>query len=193
MIKTFSNKELDEMIKNVHGRVYRHIFYKSEFDKELAEDICHRAYEKMIIRIREGKYEEQDKFEAWAMIIAKNLLTDHFRKAQRFQDISKGPIDFDTFAEYHEKAQHHAWDVNSIDEVDTGDRITKILRDQIKKLKPEQALILDLVFFKGYPYKQIAEEYNMSINTALGRMRYALINLRKLNDEHPELKELVLK
>lgn len=191
MENNITSEQLGQMLTKAHGKVFKHILYKTYHDKQLTEDICYKAYERVINKVKEGEYKEENKFEAWVLIIAKNILTDHFRKESRFRNVSRGPIDFDTFIKYKEQYPDE-WDEIKFETINIDKKIKKILTEQIEELPEEQAHIINLVFFKGYKFKQIAEEYDMSINTALGRMRYGLRNLRIINKNSTELSDIVL-
>ena len=144
-------------------------------DQYLAEDIFQDTFIKVIDTIRQGKYNEEGKFLPWVMRIARNLCIDHFRKTKRTPKITTSE-GFDIFK------------VLSFAEENAEERI---IRDQtyqkvkllIEALPEEQKEVVVLRHYANLSFKEIATLTNVSINTALGRMRYALINMRKTIDE----------
>lgn len=149
-------------------------------DSALAEDIFQDVFVKVINTLKSGNYNEEGKFLPWVMRIAHNLSIDHFRKAKRFQVVNQRE-DIDIFRTI------------KIDDDNIEDEIikTQILQDVkklIKELPAEQQEVLILRHYADMSFQEIADFTNVSINTALGRMRYALINLRKIIKE----KEIIL-
>ncbi|MEN8786302.1 MAG: sigma-70 family RNA polymerase sigma factor [Flavobacteriales bacterium] len=147
-------------------------------NKKIAEDIFQDAFFKIINTLQKGKYNEEGKFLPWAMRIAHNLAIDHFRKIKKMPTVSQNPSkneddDFDIFSILN---MHEA----SIEDEMIEDQIHKDVRKVIDFLPKEQREIIYLRHFKEMSFKDIAEAKDISINTALGRMRYALINLRKI-------------
>lgn len=180
----------EKAFQKLHSKVYGNILLRTEFDKQLSEDICYSAYEKAMKKVREGVYKEESKFIAWVLIIAQNLLVDHYRRETRFKNASRGPISFDDFIKYRYKVKDHDLEEIDVEVIDVESSIGKLLKKQLNEIPEEQAQVVELVLYQGYQFKEIAEEYNMSINTALGRMRYGLINLRKLNEKDSTLSDL---
>ncbi|MEX1189475.1 MAG: sigma-70 family RNA polymerase sigma factor [Bacteroidia bacterium] len=149
-------------------------------DSALAEDIFQDVFVKVIHTLKSGNYNEEGKFLPWVMRIAHNLSIDHFRKAKRFQVVQPRE-DMDIFRTL------------KIDDANVEDQMIKdqILQDVkrlIKELPPEQQEVLILRHYADMSFQEIADFTNVSINTALGRMRYALINLRKIIKQ----KEIIL-
>jgi RNA polymerase sigma-70 factor, ECF subfamily len=147
-------------------------------NRKIAEDIFQDAFFKIINTLQKGKYNEEGKFLPWAMRIAHNLAIDHFRKVKKMPTISQNPSkneedDFDIFSILN---MHEA----SIEDEMIEEQIHKDVRKVIDYLPKEQKEIIYLRHFKEMSFKDIAEAKDISINTALGRMRYALINLRKI-------------
>lgn len=147
-------------------------------DRYLAEDIFQDTFIKVINTLKSGKYNEEGKFLPWVMRIAHNLVIDHFRKEKRTPTITNQE-GFDIF------------DVIGISEESTED---KLLRDQshtelrtlIQKLPEEQKEVLIMRHYADLSFKEIADLTGVSINTALGRMRYALNNLRRMMVEREQ-------
>lgn len=168
---------LEVLITRHKNRIYGYIFSKV-LNKNIAEDIFQDTFVKVILTLREGKYTEEGKFLPWVMRIAHNLTIDHFRAIKRMPTIGE------TFA--NEDFGIFDFLADSEDCTETKiikNQILQELRLIIEFLPEDQKEVLELRMFKELSFKEIAEETNVSINTALGRMRYALINLRKLIEE----------
>lgn len=145
-------------------------------DKHLAEDVFQDTFIKIINTLRAGAYNEEGKFLPWAMRIAHNLIIDFFRKSKRmpFRENSEEYDLFDTLKVYDETIE------DKIIIAQIHDDVKKL----IEHLPEEQKEVLKMRHYEEMSFKEIAQQTDVSINTALGRMRYALINLRKLIDEH---------
>ena len=167
------HNSLERLIHRHQNRIYAYILMIVK-DKDLADDLFQDTFIKVINTLRSGSYNEEGKFLQWVMRIAHNLIIDHFRKSSRIPVISNTKNDdfniFDTI-EITDK---------SIEEQIITNQIHKDLRKLIEYLPAEQKEVLYMRHYAEMSFKDIAEVTNVSINTALGRMRYALINLRKL-------------
>ncbi|MCB0820190.1 MAG: sigma-70 family RNA polymerase sigma factor [Bacteroidetes bacterium] len=162
---------LSVLVTRHQQKVYSYIRMMVK-DSTLAEDIFQDVFVKVINTLKSGNYNEEGKFLPWVMRIAHNLTIDHFRKAKRMQMVQPKD-DSDIFRTL------------KIDELNMEDQLVKkqILKDVkrlIKELPPEQQEVLILRHYADMSFQEIADFTNVSINTALGRMRYALINLRKI-------------
>lgn len=174
-----NEKAFEVLLLRHKDRIYRAIYAKIR-DKEIAEDIFQEAFVKIIQTLKLGNYNEEGKFLPWAMRIAQNLVIDYFRKTGRVKIInekSSSVADFNIFS------------VLKMDDLNVEQRITKDeLEGQmvqlIQYLPDTQRDIIEKRIFQDLSFKDIAEMDDISINTALGRMRYALINLRKLIDKN---------
>ncbi|MDO5656381.1 MAG: sigma-70 family RNA polymerase sigma factor [Flavobacteriaceae bacterium] len=166
------------LINRHQTRIYSFIFSKV-YDHDVTEDIFQDTFIKVITTIKEGKYNEEGKFLPWVMRIAFNLTIDHFRGQKKSKTVSEniGGDDFSLFDFVHYTESNAEIDL-----------IQEQINDDVKKLiaflPEDQRIVLELRIFKGLSFKEIAEDTDVSINTALGRMRYALINLRKLIEEN---------
>jgi len=170
-----SEESLSMLIRRHQHRLYNFI-YSKVFDKEIAEDIFQDTFIKVIRTLKRGKYNEEGKFLPWVMRIAHNLVIDHFRKSNRMPKFDNRR-DFDIFsvlADENPHAEHRLMD----------EQIRKDVRQLIEELPEEQLEVLKMRIYKDMSFKEISVQTNVSINTALGRMRYALINLRKIIDEN---------
>jgi RNA polymerase sigma-70 factor (ECF subfamily) len=145
-------------------------------DKQLADDIFQDTFIKVINTIKAGSYKEEGKFIQWVMRIAHNLIIDHFRKSKRIPVVDNNHDDYDIFDTIRLKDP-------SIEERIIRDQIHQDVRNLIEYLPPEQKEVLYMRHYCNMSFKDIAEQTDVSINTALGRMRYALINMRKLIKE----------
>jgi len=152
-------------------RVYSFIFSKV-MNRDITEDIFQDTFIKVIQTIKKGKYNEEGKFLPWVLRIAHNLVIDHFRKNKRFPKFENRD-DYDIFAHISEPEK-------DIETLIIDKQIESVLMDLIYELPQDQADVLMMRLYKGMNFKDIAELTNVSINTALGRMRYALINIRKI-------------
>lgn len=171
---------LEKLISKHENRVFAYIFMVVK-DKDLAEDIFQDAFIKVVNTLRAGNYNEEGKFLQWVMRISHNLIIDHFRKEKRIPVVNNSSDDFDIFDTIQLEAP-------SVEEVMVTDQIHQDVRRLVEFLPEEQKEVLKMRHYANMSFKDIAEQTDVSINTALGRMRYALINLRKLIEE----KNLVL-
>ncbi len=170
---------LEQLIRRHKNRVFAYILMVVK-DKELAEDLFQDTFIKVINTFRSGQYKEEGKFIQWVMRISHNLIIDYFRKSKRIPVVENND-DFDIF----EKVRIP---VESTEEKIIMEQIHQDVKNLIEYLPKEQKEVLVMRHYGDMSFKDIAEVTNVSINTALGRMRYALINLRKLIKE----KEVIL-
>jgi RNA polymerase sigma factor (sigma-70 family) len=171
---------LVELIRRYQSKIYTSIYLLVK-DEALAEDIFQDTFIKVINTLKAGKYNEEGKFLPWVSRIAHNLVIDHFRREKRTPLVSGGD-DFDIFevlGNYDESAEDKL----------VREQTYKDLKSLIYLLPEEQKEVLIMRHFGDLSFKEIADITQVSINTALGRMRYALNNLRKMMQN----KELSLK
>lgn len=171
---------LEKLINRHQNRVFAYILMVVK-DKHLADDIFQDTFIKVVNTLRSGSYKEEGKFIQWVMRIAHNLIIDHFRKSKRIPVIENKNEDFDIFSSLRLTD-------DSIEDRMIIEQIHEDVRKLIEYLPAEQKEVLMMRHYSGMSFKDIAEQTDVSINTALGRMRYALINLRKLIEK----KEIVL-
>lgn len=160
-------------------KIFRSILHKIK-DRELAEDVFQETFVKIIQTLKLGNYNEEGKFLPWAMRIAQNLVIDYFRKQGRMKLVSERNAKSEDFT---------IFSILKMDELNVEQRISKSELDAqliqlIDYLPDSQRDIIEKRMFQDLSFKDIAEMEDISINTALGRMRYALINLRKLIEKH---------
>lgn len=183
LISRYLNGEpynLEKLIKRHKRKVYAYIVMLVK-DKQLADDLFQDTFIKAINTIQAGLYNEEGKFIQWIMRIAHNLVIDHFRRLKRIPVLDNGNENYDVFDTISESSP-------SIEEQLVSNQIFSDLRNLVDYLPEEQKEVLQMRYYAGMSFKDIAECTDSSINTALGRMRYALINLRKIIEE----KELIL-
>lgn len=178
LVKSFiegDENALSMLINRHQQRIYNFI-YSKVFDKAITEDIFQDTFIKVIRTLKRGKYNEEGKFLPWIMRIAHNLVIDHFRKSNRMPKFeSKGDFDiFSVLADDRPHAERQLMD----------EQIRADVRKLIEELPEEQLTVLKMRIYKDMSFKEISYQTNVSINTALGRMRYALINLRKVIEKH---------
>jgi RNA polymerase sigma factor (sigma-70 family) len=168
-------KAFEVLLRRHKDRIYTYIYYMVK-DRQLAEDILQDALIKVIHTLKTGKYNEEGKFLPWVMRISHNLIIDTFRKNAKMPTIEPKNEDHDIFSTLH------VFDHNVQDQLVT-DQILKDVKKLIEYLPEEQREVVMMRHYADMSFKEIAEATNVSINTALGRMRYALINLRKMIEE----------
>jgi RNA polymerase sigma factor (sigma-70 family) len=171
---------LVELIRRYQSKIYTSIYLLVK-DEYLAEDIFQDTFIKVINTLKAGKYNEEGKFLPWVTRIAHNLVIDHFRREKRAPTVNNGD-DFDIFevlGNYDESTEDRM----------VREQTHKDLKQLIQLLPSEQKEVLIMRHFGDLSFKEIADITDVSINTALGRMRYALNNLRKMMQS----KELSLK
>ena len=170
-----NEKALERLVLRHKQRVYSFIVSKV-LDKEIAEDIFQDTFIKVIRTLKRGAYNDEGKFLPWIMRIAHNLVIDHFRKSKRIPTF-KNNDEFDIFTVIGD-------DVLNAEKQLIKDQILNDVKELVKELPDDQKEVLIMRIYRNMSFKEIAENTDVSINTALGRMRYALINLRKLIEKH---------
>ncbi|MBC8265597.1 MAG: sigma-70 family RNA polymerase sigma factor [Flavobacteriales bacterium] len=170
-----NSKSFETLIQKHKNKIYAFILSKIR-NRDLAEDIFQDTFIKVINSLLKGKYNEEGKFLPWVMRIANNLVIDHFRKANKMRTITP-TNEFDIFDVLKDGEKN-------IEDNLINDQIHKDLRKLIEHLPEDQKEVLKMRYYSELSFKEISESTGVSINTALGRMRYALINLRKLIDSH---------
>ena len=166
---------LSILINRHKQRLFSFIYSKIQ-DKDLTEDIFQDTFIKVIRTLKKGNYNEEGKFLPWVMRIAHNLVIDYFRKNNRMPSF-KNTDEFDIFSVLHDGT------LNAEKQL-IQEQIYEDVRELINGLPEEQKEVLVMRMYKDMSFKEISENTGVSINTALGRMRYALINMRKLIEKH---------
>jgi RNA polymerase sigma factor (sigma-70 family) len=163
---------LEILIQRHKGRVFSYILLIVK-NQELAEDIFQETFIKVIRSLKKGKYTENGKFVSWVLRISHNLIIDHFRKEKLKGTVSNDSLDIDIF-------NSQKFSEDTIEDQMINTQILSEVKDLIKELPEDQQQVIIMRHYLDLSFKEIAEQTDVSINTALGRMRYALINLRKL-------------
>lgn len=163
------------LVKRHKDKVYTYILLMVK-NEHLAHDIFQETFIKVVKSLHAGKYQENGKFISWVVRIAHNLIIDHFRKEKQKKTFSNDEYEVDIF-------NSPKFSDNTVEEDIIHEQIMSDVRQLIEFLPDEQKEVIVLRHFMDLSFKEISEQTNVSINTALGRMRYALINLRKLVEE----------
>ena len=175
LVENYRNGDLasfELLVSRYQAQVYSYIMTLVK-DRQLADDIFQDTFVKIIRTIKAGVYKDEGKFVQFAMRIAHNLVIDHFRKENRIPTVESSSEDYN----YLDNAPISD---PSVEQSMINDQIQSDLRKMIDYLPVEQREVLRMRIYDDMSFKEIAEVTNVSINTALGRMRYALMNLRKM-------------
>lgn len=174
LVKDFikgNEKSLAVLINRHQQRLYSFI-YSKVLNRDIAEDVFQDTFIKVIRTLKKGNYNEEGKFLPWVMRIAHNLVIDHFRKTNRMPAF-KNTEEFDIFSVIGDG------NLNAEKKM-IQEQICTDVRALIEELPAEQKEVLIMRMYKDMSFKEISKNTGVSINTALGRMRYALMNMRKL-------------
>lgn len=171
-----NNVAFDVLLDRYEQKIFSYIMFILH-DEEVSEDIFQETFMKAIITIQQGRYTENGKFQAWLTRIAHNLVIDYFRQNRNENCISSEDVEYDVFNNV------------SLSETDIE---TEIIQDQVlsdvrllvKNLPSVQKEVVFMRYYQNLSFKEIADITGVSINTALGRMRYALLNLRRMAVKH---------
>ncbi len=185
MYKEGNNEAFDALLAHNQDRVFQYILYMVGGNEDVANDVFQDTFVKAIIAIREGKYQEQGLFRTWIMRIARNLVLDNQRSKQAFRTVSNEIVDKDG------EVKGDLIDNQMMGEPDAEMKMVveqslSDVMEMVDQLPEPQREVVVLRFFQDMSFKDIAELTNVSINTALGRVRYALINLRRMA-QHKDL------
>ncbi len=167
---------MEALIKRHKKNVYTYILISVK-NSEVADDIFQDTFIKVINSLKNGKYIDKGKFLSWVIRIAHNLTIDYFRKEKNLNTCSNDDGEVDLF-------NSQKFSDENIEDRMVGEQIESDLRKLVEYLPDEQKQVILLRHYGNLSFKEIAEQTDVSINTALGRMRYALINLRKLVEDH---------
>ena len=170
-----NNAAFDILLNRHKNNVYSYIYFIVR-NTELAEDVFQETFVKAIVTIKQGRYTENGKFRAWISRIAHNLIIDNYRQEKNEQMISNDDFEIDLF-------NNHKFSDGTIEDEMVKDQIFADVKKLIEYLPDNQKEVLILRYYQDLSFKEIAEITGVSINTALGRMRYAILNMRKMADE----------
>jgi RNA polymerase sigma-70 factor (ECF subfamily) len=171
-----NEKALEILVIRHKTRVYNFI-YSKVYNVDLSEDLFQDTFIKVIKNLKKGNYNEEGKFLPWLMRIAHNLIIDHFRKSNRMPKFESKDKDFDILTMIKDSSYN-------VEKQIIIDQISSDVRMLLDQLPDDQKQVVYMRLFKDMSFKEIAENTNVSINTSLGRMRYAIINLRRLVEKH---------
>lgn len=170
-----NNQAFDILLKRYKDKVYSYIYFSVRND-ELAEDLFQETFVKAIVTIQQGRYTENGKFPAWITRIAHNLVIDFFRQERNENVVSNDETEVDLFNNIK----------LSDDNIETqlvNEQVLSDVRRLVDFLPDNQREVVYMRFYQDLSFKEISEITGVSINTALGRMRYALLNLRRMAEE----------
>ena len=168
-------KSLEILIYKHKSKIYNFIFSKVH-NRDIAEDIFQETFIKVIKTLKNGVYKEEGKFLSWVMRISHNLVIDYFRKSNRMPKFEASD-DYDVFQFITDNAPN-------VENNLIKDQVVNDLQNLITELPEDQMEVLKMRLYRDMSFKEIAELTGVSINTALGRMRYAIINLRKMIEDN---------
>lgn len=171
-----NNEAFDALLLRHQSRVFNYINQMVK-DRNLAEDIFQETFVKAITTIRQGRYTDNGKFSAWITRIARNLVIDYFRQEKAEAAVSSDDENFDVL-------NRKELSEDTIEDVMIDTQIKSDIRKLIRHLPKSQRQVLIMRYYKNLSFKEIAEATGVSINTALGRMRYAILNIRRIADEN---------
>lgn len=171
-----NNEAFDTLIERHKDRVYSYVLHSVK-NEDLADDIFQETFVKAIVTIKQGRYTENGHFPAWISRIAHNLIIDYYRqtKSENLQSTDATEINILNRKELAE---------DTVEDVMVVSQIHDDIRKLVKALPDSQREVLMMRYYKNMSFKEIAERTHVSINTALGRMRYAIMNMRRMAQEH---------
>jgi len=178
-----NSSSLDVLINRHKNKVFSYILMVVK-NRELAEDIFQDSFIKVIKSLHAGRYKEEGRFVSWVMRIAHNLIIDHYRKDKHLKTISDDDSEVPLFNSIK-------FSDDTIEQVLVSDQVNSDVKQLVEQLPDEQKEVIVLRYYYDLSFKEIADHTDVSINTALGRMRYAIINLRKLMEKaHVDLEKI---
>lgn len=171
-----SNEAFDILLNRYRSKIFSYIFHIVK-NQDVADDIFQETFVKIIMTIKQGRYVETGKFSAWVTRIARNLVIDYFRqeKSENLVSIDNDDVDILNRRDLSD---------NTIEDNMVQTQICNDIRRLIHSLPDSQRNVIEMRFYQNMSFKEIADATNVSINTALGRMRYALMHIRKLAKEN---------
>lgn len=171
-----NNNAFDILLSRYQSSIYSYINFIVH-NKDLAEDIFQETFVKAIMTIKQNRYTESGKFKAWIMRIAHNLIIDNYRQERIENTISNDDVEVDLF-------NNMKLCDDSIEDHMVRQQALKDVRKLVEFLPENQREVLVMRYYQDLSFKEIADITGVSINTALGRMRYALLNMRKMAEEN---------
>ncbi len=171
-----NNMAFDVLLARHQSKVYTYIFHIVK-NKELSDDIFQETFVKAIMTIKQGRYTETGKFSAWLTRIAHNLIIDYFRQEKIENAVSSDDEDTDHL-------NRRELCEGNIEDALVSEQISEDVRRIVMALPDSQREVLVMRFYRNMSFKEIADATSVSINTALGRMRYAIMNMRRIAEEN---------
>ncbi len=172
-----NNEAFDTLLKRHESKIYSYIYYIVK-DSDKANDIFQETFVKAIMTIKQGRYSGNGRFVSWITRIAHNLIIDNYRQEKIENNISSSEDEsLDVF-------NRKELSEGTIEDSLIQDQITCDIRRLVEALPDNQREVIELRYYKDLSFKEIAELTNVSINTALGRMRYAILNIRRMADQY---------
>jgi len=174
-----NNSAFDTLLHRHKQQLYNYIFFMVR-DSDLAEDIFQDTFIKAITTIKQGRYIETGRFKSWIMRIAHNLMIDYFRQKRNENAVSNDDYEVDLF-------NNPALCDDTVEVEMVKTQVLSDVKKLIRYLPDSQREVLELRYYDDLSFKEIADVTGVSINTALGRMRYAILNMRKMAEDHKML------
>ena len=170
------NQAFNVLLNRYKDKLYSYIYYIVR-NSEMTEDIFQETFMKAIITIRQGRYNENGKFSAWLRRIAHNLIIDNFRQERCENTISNDEVEIDLF-------NNIKLCDGTIEDNIVRHQVLSDVKKLVKHLPDNQREVLEMRYYQDLSFKEIADITGVSINTALGRMRYAILNMRRMAEEN---------
>jgi RNA polymerase sigma-70 factor (ECF subfamily) len=171
-----NNAAFDLLLTRYKSCIYSYIYFIVR-NKDLAEDVFQETFVKAIMTIKQGRYTETGKFKAWITRIAHNLIIDHFRQERSENTLSNDEVEVDLF-------NNIKLCDSTIEDCLVRNQVLSDVKKLIQYLPDSQREVLEMRYYQDLSFKEIAGITGVSINTALGRMRYAILNMRKMIAEN---------
>ena len=171
-----NNDAFDALLERYKQTIHSYIYF-SVRDYDLTEDLFQETFMKVITTIRQGRYTESGRFKAWITRIAHNLIIDHFRQERNENTISNDEVAVDLFNDMRVSDK-------PIEEMLVNKQVFEDVKKMIRFLPANQREVLEMRYYEELSFKEIAARTSVSINTALGRMRYAILNMRRMMAEN---------
>lgn len=176
MYATGNNAAFDVLLNRYKSNIHAYIYYIVR-DRDLTEDIFQETFVKVIMTIKQGRYTENGKFKAWITRIAHNLIIDHFRQERNENTISNDEMEVDLFNDMRLCE-------GTVEDHLVQAQVFSDVKKMVEYLPDNQREVLEMRYYQNMSFKEIADRTGVSINTALGRMRYAILNMRRMAEEN---------